>query len=175
VAIGLGSNLGDREEALRFGLRRLAEFLDQMRVSSVYETEPVHVAEQPRFLNAVCTGVTRLTPRQLLSQLQDVERGAGRRRDDRRFGPRTLDLDLLLYGEQRVRLPDLVVPHPRLHERAFVLVPLAEIAGEWIVPGTASPPGTVSDLLSRVDPKGIYGPLYGAGETIGDTRAEARD
>jgi 2-amino-4-hydroxy-6-hydroxymethyldihydropteridine diphosphokinase len=175
VAIGLGSNLGDREGALRFALRRLAEFLDQMRVSSVYETEPVHDVEQPRFLNAACTGVTRLTPRQLLSQLQDVERAAGRRRDDRRFGPRTLDLDLLLYGEELIRIPELVVPHPRLQERAFVLVPLSEIAGEWIVPGTGSPPGSVSELLSRVDPKGIYGPLDRREVTTADERAEETD
>ncbi|MCL7961791.1 MAG: 2-amino-4-hydroxy-6-hydroxymethyldihydropteridine diphosphokinase [marine benthic group bacterium] len=161
MAIGLGSNLGIREERLQFALLRLGEFLDELRVSSLYETEPVHDVEQPRFLNAACTGATRLTPRQLLSQLQDTERAAGRRRGVRRFGPRTLDLDLLLYGDEIVRQPDLIVPHPRLQERAFVLVPLAEIAGEWIVPDGSSRPASVAELLSRVDTSGVYPLGYG--------------
>ncbi len=100
--------------------------------------------------------MTRLTPHQLLSQLQDTERAAGRRRGGRRYGPRTLDLDLLLYGEEIVRDPDLVVPHPRLHERAFALVPLAEIAGDWIVPDGSSRPASVEQLLSHVDTTGVY-------------------
>lgn len=175
MAIALGSNLGDREDRLRFAVRRLGEFIDQLRVSSLYETEPVHDAEQPRFLNAACIGVTRLTPRQLLSQMQDIERAAGRRREGRRFGPRTLDLDLLLYGEEIVRHPDLVVPHPRLHERAFALVPLAEIAGDWIVADGSSRPPSVEDLLSHVETAGVYRVVEEPGMLPEEQRGEETD
>ena len=151
IAIALGSNLGDRLENLRFGLARLRLTLQDVRASSVYETEPAHDPEQPLFLNACVTGRTRLTARQLLSELQDAERAAGRRRTNRRWEPRTLDLDLLLYGAEVVREPGLVIPHPRLHERAFVLAPLAEIAPEWIVPGPTGDQETVATLAGRID------------------------
>ncbi len=156
VAIGLGSNLGDRAANLDFGHRRLADFVESMLISSLYETEPVGDTEQPRFLNAVVVGQTHLSPHQLLSQLQDAERAAGRRRGRRRYGPRTLDLDLLLYGSERIDTPELVIPHPRLAERAFVLVPLAEVAPDWPVPGTGRTGETVASLLSRIDPDGVY-------------------
>jgi 2-amino-4-hydroxy-6-hydroxymethyldihydropteridine diphosphokinase len=155
VAIALGSNLGDRLENLRFGLARLRLVLGDGRISSVYETEPRHDPEQPRFLNACVTGTTRLTARQLLSELHDAERAAGRRRTGRRWGPRTLDLDLLLYGTSVIREPGLVVPHPRLHERVFVLEPLAEIASDWAVPLAAGEVTTVDELARRIDHSGI--------------------
>ena len=155
VAIALGSNLGARLENLRFGLARLRLILQDVRVSSVYETEPAHDPGQPMFLNACVTGRTRLSARQLLSELQDAERAAGRRPARQRWGPRTLDLDVLLYGDHVVREPRLVIPHPRLHERAFVLVPLAEIAPAWVVPDPTGGGETVATLAARIDGSGV--------------------
>ena len=155
-AVGLGGNVGDRLANLRLGLRAVARHADDLRVSAVYETEPVHYEEQGPFLNACCIGWTRLTAHQLLSELQDAERTAGRRRGGPRFGPRELDLDLLLYGDQTLESDHLILPHPRIRERAFVLVPLAEIAPEWTVSGReGSLPGTVRDLAARVDRTGV--------------------
>ena len=156
VAISLGSNLGDRQSWIAFGVQALARELEELQVSSVYETAPELLEDQALFLNACCTGRTRLTPRQLLSQLQDAERAAGRDRSGPRYGPRTLDLDLLLYGDEVIGAPDLVVPHGRLRERGFVLVPLAEIAAEWIVPASQGQPAErVDSLADRVDTGGI--------------------
>jgi len=156
VAIGLGSNLGDRLAHLRLGLTAVAAHMESLLVSAVYETEPVLFEDQGRFLNACCVGRTRLTPRQVLSELQDAERRAGRRRGGRRFGPRELDLDLLLYGDLSLVSEDLTVPHARLRERAFVLIPLDEIAADWTVPASAEGPATtVAELASRVSHTGI--------------------
>jgi 2-amino-4-hydroxy-6-hydroxymethyldihydropteridine diphosphokinase len=154
--VALGSNLGNREQELRLGFDALARVLDRFRTSSIYETEPLHVTNQPRFLNACATGVTRLTPRQLLSHLQDAERAAGRRRGPERYGPRTLDLDLLIYGGHVIDQAGLVVPHPGLRERAFVLVPLAEIASDWLVPASHGwPEETVAALAARAGRGGV--------------------
>ena len=155
VAIALGSNLGARLVNLRFGLARVRLILQDVRVSSVYETEPAHDPGQPMFFNACVTGRTRLSARQLLSELQDAERAAGRRPARQRWGPRTLDLDVLLYGAEVVGRPGLVIPHPRLHERAFVLVPLAEIAPQWIVPGATGGAEIVAELAGRIDHSGV--------------------
>jgi 2-amino-4-hydroxy-6-hydroxymethyldihydropteridine diphosphokinase len=159
VAVALGSNLGDRRFHLRVGLTALRAFLVDLESSSVFETEARYVTDQPRFLNACATGRTRLTPRQLLSQLQDAERTGGRRRDGGRYGPRTLDLDLLLFGDRVIDEPGLSVPHPGLRERAFVLVPLAEIAADWIVPASHGEPATtVAELAARVGTEGLLRP-----------------
>jgi 2-amino-4-hydroxy-6-hydroxymethyldihydropteridine diphosphokinase len=131
---------------------RLEAFLTNVRYSSVYETEPVHLRTQPRFLNACCVGSTRLTPAELLRELQKVEREAGRRRGARRYGPRELDLDILLYGDEIVEDTGLQIPHPRLAERAFVLVPLAEIAAEWLHPVLES---TITELAEAVSRSGV--------------------
>ena len=156
VAIGLGSNLGDRLTHLRFGVARLRRLLEDLRLSSVYETAPVGVEEQPLFLNACCVGRTRLTARQLLSEMQDIERAAGRRSSGERWGPRELDLDLLVYGDRTCEDEHLTVPHPRVRERAFVLVPLAEVAPDLVVPGSpGETAATVTELLSRVDRTGV--------------------
>ena len=156
AAISLGSNLGDREAWISLGVQAVARELEELRVSALYETTPDLLEDQPLFLNACCTGRTRLTPRQLLSQLQDAERAAGRDRSGPRYGPRTLDLDLLLYGDQVIEDPDLVVPHSRLRERGFVLVPLAEIAAEWIVPASHGMlADSVGSLAERVGMDGI--------------------
>ncbi len=140
--IGLGSNLGDREAALRAALALLGE--DVVAVSSFHETDPVGYLDQPRFLNAAAALETELEPRPLLERLLEVERELGRTRDGPRFGPRTIDLDLLLYADRIVDEPGLVVPHPRLAERRFVLEPLAELDPELGVPGL----GRVQDLLT---------------------------
>ena len=156
VAISLGSNLGDRAAWIEFGVRVLRRELAQLRVSALYETAPELLEDQPLFLNACCTGRTRLTPHQLLSQLQDAERAARRDRTGPRYGPRTLDLDLLLYGDELIEDSDLVVPHPRLRERGFVLVPLAEIAADWIVPASRGEEAeSVGSLAGKVGTDGI--------------------
>jgi 2-amino-4-hydroxy-6-hydroxymethyldihydropteridine diphosphokinase len=126
--IGLGSNLGEREAQLRAALDAIAQLptTQLVRVSSLYDTEPVGETDQPNFLNAVAQVDTELTARQLLWNLLLIERRLGRLRT-RRWGPRTIDLDLLLYGSLVVDEPDLKVPHPELTRRSFVLVPLVEL------------------------------------------------
>lgn len=133
--MGLGSNLDDRRENIQQALSRIGR-ADRVRVvktSSLYETEPVGKTDQPMFLNAAVHLVTSLEPAGLLGVLQDVERSLGRRRTVR-WGPRTIDLDLLLYEDRIVERPRLTVPHPELARRAFVLVPLAEIAPQAVDP-----------------------------------------
>lgn len=146
VAIALGSNLGAREEHLRDALAALAACVSDLRVSRLVETDPVGVGEQPRFLNAAATGSTSLSARDLLTTLLDIERRRGRERPYP-GAPRTLDLDLILYGDAVIDEPDLLVPHPRFRERLFVLEPLAEIAADWIDPVTGQ---TVGELLKGV-------------------------
>lgn len=156
VAIGLGSNLGDRVANLQFGFARLEELLSGVRRSPVYATAPRYRTVQPRFLNACVVGWTRLGANELLRALQDLERAAGRRRGGERYGPRVLDLDLLLYGSRVLRTPDLVVPHPLMHERGFVLIPLRDIAPEWRVPSSGDRPAvTVAELAAGVSSEGV--------------------
>lgn len=140
VYIGLGSNLGEREETIRRALDRLAADgdVEVVAVSSLRETDPVGYLDQPRFLNAAAALRTSLAPRALLARLQAVELELGRERSGPRFGPRTIDLDLLLYGDQRIDEPELVVPHPRMAERRFVLEPLFELDSGLEVPGLGS-------------------------------------
>lgn len=156
VAVALGSNMGDRAANLRLGAAGLAELHDEFQCSGIFETQPMHMSDQPLFLNACCIGRTSLTARQLLESLQRLELRAGRRPGGRRYGPRPLDLDLLLYGDSVIDLSDLVVPHPGLRERAFVLVPLAELAADWNVPvsrGAAAT--TVGELARAVGEAGV--------------------
>jgi 2-amino-4-hydroxy-6-hydroxymethyldihydropteridine diphosphokinase len=145
--VGLGSNIGDREGMLRRALELLGRRARVVAVSSFRETEPWGVAEQPDFVNAVAAIETELRPRELLDDLLSVERELGRVRTGPRFGPRTIDLDLLLYGDLQLDEPGLTLPHPRLHERRFVLEPLFELDPALVVPGR----GTVSDLLRWLD------------------------
>jgi 2-amino-4-hydroxy-6-hydroxymethyldihydropteridine diphosphokinase len=141
--VGLGSNLGDREALIRRG----AELIGTKRLSTIRETEPWGYIDQPRFLNAVAELETDLPPRALLDRLLEVERELGRTRDGPRFGPRAIDLDLLLYGDHKVDESGLRVPHPRLHERRFVLEPLLELDPTLEVPGR----GSVAALLAALD------------------------
>jgi 2-amino-4-hydroxy-6-hydroxymethyldihydropteridine diphosphokinase len=148
ACIALGSNLDDPRAQVQRGFEALAA-LPQSRLlarSRLYRTPPWGITEQPDFINAAARLETSLPPRALLDALRTIETGAGRVRGVRN-GPRSLDLDLLLYGDRIVDEPDLVVPHPRLHERAFVLLPLGDVAPELEVPGQ----GRVTDLLAHVD------------------------
>jgi 2-amino-4-hydroxy-6-hydroxymethyldihydropteridine diphosphokinase len=132
--IGLGANLGDREANLRAAVGRLDD-LGPLRVSSFRETDPVGVTEQPRFVNAVAELETDLGASALLEQLLEIERELGRDRSrGERWGPRTIDLDLLLYGNEVIDEPGLTVPHPRLAGRRFVLEPLHELAPDLALP-----------------------------------------
>jgi 2-amino-4-hydroxy-6-hydroxymethyldihydropteridine diphosphokinase len=132
--IGLGSNLGDREGTLRAALERLSE-LGRLRASSFRETEPVGVVGQPRFLNGAAELETDFGARELLERLFAIERELGRERSvETRWGPRTIDLDLLLYGRETIDESGLTVPHPRLAERRFALEPLHELAPELTLP-----------------------------------------
>jgi 2-amino-4-hydroxy-6-hydroxymethyldihydropteridine diphosphokinase len=146
VHIGLGANLGDREATIRAALERLdaEEGIEVVRVSSLRETDPVGYEDQPPFLNGVAELETELPPGELLERLLAVERDLGRVRQGPRYGPRTIDLDLLLYGDALVDEPDLEIPHPRMTERRFVLEPLAELRPDLVIPGR----GRVRDLLA---------------------------
>lgn len=124
---GLGANVSDPAAQLAAGVRQLAEILDAVSVSHVYRSAPVGYADQPDFLNLLCAGETQLVPDALLAKLQQIEQALGRIRSFRK-GPRTIDIDLLAYGDLVFDTPKLTLPHPRMHQRAFVLVPLAEIA-----------------------------------------------
>jgi 2-amino-4-hydroxy-6-hydroxymethyldihydropteridine diphosphokinase len=133
VVIALGSNLGDRVAHLTFAADRLRELLTGFRLSSFHETEPVGVAGQPRFLNAAAIGETALSAGELLQRLLAIENERGRERPYA-GAARTLDLDLILYGDEVIEEPGLRVPHPRFRERRFVLEPLMELAPDWVDP-----------------------------------------
>jgi 2-amino-4-hydroxy-6-hydroxymethyldihydropteridine diphosphokinase len=152
--VGLGSNLGDRGATIRKAIDLLAQHPDVevVAASTLRDTEPWGGVEQPTFLNGVVVVETALRPRELLDVLLDVEQRLGRVRQER-FGPRTIDLDLLLYGAEVVDEPGLTLPHPRLHERRFVLHPLAELAPEAVVPGR----GSVAELLAALGSAGQEG------------------
>jgi 2-amino-4-hydroxy-6-hydroxymethyldihydropteridine diphosphokinase len=149
--LGLGANLGDRAASLWTAIERLGRVLGEVRVSPCYETAPVGFEDQPDFLNLVLVGRTGLEPRAALRLALGIERALGRQRGDGpRFGPRTIDIDLLLYGARRFNEPDLQLPHPRLIDRAFVLGPLRDLEPALILPHSPSASVTVADLWSAL-------------------------
>ncbi|HUU54915.1 MAG TPA: 2-amino-4-hydroxy-6-hydroxymethyldihydropteridine diphosphokinase [Armatimonadota bacterium] len=149
VYLGLGTNLGDREQNLRDAISRLkaAPGVNFLRQSRVYQTEPMHIADQPEFLNMVVEiGVPDdMSPRDLLTLVKQIETDVGRQRRQR-WGPREIDIDILLFGEQHIVEGDFEVPHPRMWERAFVMAPLAELAPDLKTPGGE----TAADLAKRL-------------------------
>jgi 2-amino-4-hydroxy-6-hydroxymethyldihydropteridine diphosphokinase len=147
--VGLGSNLGDRGATLSRAVELLAREpgIEVVAVSTFRETDPVGYVDQPPFLNGAAALDTPLAPREVLDVLLAVERQLGRTRLGPRFGPRTVDLDLLLFDGDVVDEPGLTIPHPRLHERAFALEPLAELDADLVVPGH----GRVADLLRSLE------------------------
>lgn len=134
--LGLGANLGNRQKTMRQALEELAAqpTIEVVAVSSLYQTAPVGMTDQPDFLNAAAAIRTTLMPQELLAHILQLEQKLGRLRTVR-WGPRTIDIDILMYGSEEIKQPKLTVPHPRLGERAFALVPLAEIAPDLCFPG----------------------------------------
>jgi 2-amino-4-hydroxy-6-hydroxymethyldihydropteridine diphosphokinase len=150
IFLSLGSNIGDREKNLRAAIAALPELgVKLKKVSSIYETEPVDLLEQPWFLNCVVEGETTVPPAALLKKLRELERQMGSKKVVPR-GPRLIDLDILVYSEQTIDSPELQVPHPRMHLRRFVLAPLAEIAAELKHPSWS---GNAAQLLAALDDK----------------------
>jgi 2-amino-4-hydroxy-6-hydroxymethyldihydropteridine diphosphokinase len=151
VYLGLGSNLGDRDAHLRAAISKLAEFVQVERVSSVYETEPLLVEDQPLFHNLACMGQSTLDPFSLLHALKRIESDLGRV-PGRRYGPRVIDIDILLFDDLVLTTPELTIPHPGMLERAFVLIPLAEIAPSQRYPVAGR---TIAELALGLDKSGV--------------------
>ncbi|MGQ9571612.1 MAG: 2-amino-4-hydroxy-6-hydroxymethyldihydropteridine diphosphokinase [Dehalococcoidia bacterium] len=169
VYLGLGANMGDRLANLRAALRRLQTLARLEEVSSLYETEPQGVTDQPPFLNAVCRVTTGLEPPALLRFLQNLEHELGRQPGGQRWGPRPIDLDILLYDDRLVDTPELEIPHPRLAERAFVLAPLCELAPQFRHPLLGK---TMKELLAAVSTKGAKKIARKGWEKSAKTRGE---
>jgi 2-amino-4-hydroxy-6-hydroxymethyldihydropteridine diphosphokinase len=152
VFISMGSNLGDKIGNCRKAVNEIAGFCEVIRVSSLYETEPVGKEDQPNFINCVSQIETNLSPHKLLKKLNSIEGKLGRVRHEK-WGPRTIDLDIIFYGQLVIKDDDLVIPHPRAHLRRFVLEPICEIAYDFIHPGLDS---SVLELLKLLeDNKGV--------------------
>ena len=153
VYIGLGSNLGDRVALLQAAINAIQHLGDSIKISAVYETEPFGVDEdQPKYLNMVMAIRTDSSAAGLLSEFLDIERAHGRTRH-RPNESRTLDIDILMYGDRVLDTPELVLPHPRMHERAFVMLPLSEIAPQAVHPTLKI---TVSEIAAELSDQGVY-------------------
>jgi 2-amino-4-hydroxy-6-hydroxymethyldihydropteridine diphosphokinase len=156
VFLGLGSNLGNRARNIYGALRHLGSSLALGEISRLYETEPVGLADQPWFLNLVCRGGTELEPLQLLAFAKRIERSMGRK-EGVRFGPRVVDIDLLLYDDLVLETDELQIPHPRLHERGFVLIPLKELAPDLVHPRLGQTVSELSDAWRGPEAVRLYG------------------
>jgi 2-amino-4-hydroxy-6-hydroxymethyldihydropteridine diphosphokinase len=152
IYLSLGSNLGDRESNLRSAIKALSHEITLGSLSSLYETDPVGVLDQPSFLNLALSGETNRPAKDLLAAVKRIEEEAGRT-PTFRWGPRVVDIDILLYGELTVETPELVIPHPEMNHRAFALVPLAEIAPDLKPTGCSQ---TVCELLDLIDQEGVH-------------------
>jgi 2-amino-4-hydroxy-6-hydroxymethyldihydropteridine diphosphokinase len=146
IYLALGTNLGDRSANLRSAAERLGAAVAVERMSSVYETEPAYLLDQPRFLNMALRGSTTLEPHALLALLKRIERDMGRAAGPR-YGPRAIDLDILLYNSLALATAGLIIPHPRMAERPFVLVPMAQIAPDLIPPGWNRSIGALAEVV----------------------------
>jgi 2-amino-4-hydroxy-6-hydroxymethyldihydropteridine diphosphokinase len=151
IYLALGSNLGQRQANLTAALGQLRVFISLQKISALYETEPVGYHDQPAFLNIACSGYTSLSPQELLAHLKMIEQQLGRQTTFRN-GPRTIDIDILLYDDLVLTQENLVIPHPRMRERAFVLVPLAEIAATLHDPVNGH---TIEDLQQAIGHQGV--------------------
>jgi len=151
VFLGVGTNLGDRKANLSSAQTAVSEFVIILKTSRVYETAPWGLQDQPDFLNQVWECLTTLTPLDLLRHLKDVETKLGRK-PSVRYGPRLIDIDILLYSNLMFKSAELVIPHPRISERAFVLAPLADLEPDLIIPGMQH---TVAELLGRQGTRGV--------------------
>ncbi|MGE3623691.1 MAG: 2-amino-4-hydroxy-6-hydroxymethyldihydropteridine diphosphokinase [Bdellovibrionales bacterium] len=147
VAIALGSNIGDRMQALRTAVDGLAPYIDIVARSPVYETAPAYVTDQPPFLNAALVGETKLGPLILLRAVKDLENDLGRM-PTFHYGPRAIDIDIIFYGDEIMNEAEITIPHPRMAEREFVLRPLNDIAPGWIHPENGK---TVAEMLAAVE------------------------
>ncbi len=152
IFLALGTNLGDRSANLTQARLELSSQVSVQRCSGIYETPPWGFADQPSFYNQVLSGTTILSSTDLLKFVKEIEIKMGRVATFRN-GPRLIDIDILLYGDLQLNTPELIIPHLRMHERGFVLVPLAEIAPEQIIPGLSK---TVRQCLQQVDQSGIH-------------------
>jgi 2-amino-4-hydroxy-6-hydroxymethyldihydropteridine diphosphokinase len=154
VYLGIGSNLGDRELHLKTALERLCEVLADLHCSRFWQSKARYESDQPDFFNAVVTGFTILSPRDLLHSINSIEADLGRIRDpDRPKGPRTIDIDILLYDQKIIAEKDLVIPHPLMRERKFVLLPLLELDDTCIDPVTGK---FFRQFLTALPPQGLY-------------------
>ena len=151
VFLALGSNLGDRQANLKTALQHLSKSVTLQRISSLYETDPIGYEDQPRFFNIACSGTTRLAPQELLDTAKAIEKVMGRQQTIRNR-PRPIDIDILLYNHLTIAQERLTIPHPRMRERAFVLVPLQEIAPTIVDPITGQ---TIQQLAQAISHIGV--------------------
>lgn len=154
VFLGLGSNLGNRKKNIEYGIKLLGDFIKKIEVSPFYDSTPQYVEEQPRFCNCVVYGKTSFSPSELLSRVLGIETSLGRNRKDAgEKGPRPLDVDILLYGNRKIKSNNLTVPHPGIIERKFVLLPLLYLSPFLVHPETGI---YLSDYYTNVSSQGVY-------------------